>query len=75
MPQTAMQSNPFMLLVDPGRVIAAVEKSERLGRLNRHICRPLDKIPGAAADGDADAGLGAGQTDAEPAAAIGVAEV
>ena len=75
MPQTAMQSNPFMLLVDPGRVIAAVEKSERLGRLNRHICRPLDKIPGAAAEGDAEAGPAAGQADAEPATATGGVEV
>ena len=39
----ALERNPFMLLVDPAAVIAAVERSERLGRLNRHLCRPLDK--------------------------------
>ncbi len=36
--------NPFMLLVNPEAVIAAMEKSERLGRLNRHMCRPLDRV-------------------------------
>ncbi len=39
--QTSMR-NPFMLLLHPEVVLAAVEKSERLGRLNRHLCRPLD---------------------------------
>jgi hypothetical protein len=24
-------------------VLAAIEKSERLGQLNRHLCRPLDR--------------------------------
>jgi len=38
--------NPFMLLVHPEAVFAAVEKSERLGRLNRHLCRPLDRPAG-----------------------------
>ena len=37
------ERNPFMLLLHPEAVIAAVEKSERLGRLNRHLCRPLDR--------------------------------
>lgn len=54
MSPTAMQANPFMLLLHPEVVVAAMEKSERLGQLNRHLCRPLDKIlPGAAADDDA----------------------
>ncbi|MBS0304217.1 MAG: hypothetical protein JSR43_02380 [Proteobacteria bacterium] len=35
--------NPFMLLLDPAAVLAAVEKSERLNGLNRHLCRPLDR--------------------------------
>jgi hypothetical protein len=51
MPRTAMEANPFLLLVDPGRVIAAMEQSERLSGLNRQICRPLDRIPGAPAEG------------------------
>jgi hypothetical protein len=45
----AIVANPFMLLVNPEVVLAAVEKSERLNGLNRHTCRPLDKImPGTA---------------------------
>lgn len=35
--------NPFLLMLNPEVVLAAVENSERLGRLNRHLCRPLDK--------------------------------
>jgi hypothetical protein len=32
-----------MLMLHPEVVLAAVEKSERLGQLNRHLCRPLDR--------------------------------
>ena len=54
MSPTAIRANPFMLLLHPEVVVAAMEKSERLGQLNRHLCRPLDKIlPGAAAGDDA----------------------
>lgn len=43
MSQHAAVRNPFMLLLNPEVVLAAIEKSERLGQLNRHLCRPLDK--------------------------------
>jgi hypothetical protein len=43
MSQPSLSSNPFMLMIDPEVVIAAMEKSERLSGLNRHICRPLDR--------------------------------
>jgi hypothetical protein len=46
MTQTTTEHNPFMLLVQPEVVFAAIEKSERLGRLNRHLCRPLDRPVG-----------------------------
>ncbi len=46
MTQPTNEHNPFMLLVHPEAVFAAVEKSERLGRLNRHLCRPLDRPVG-----------------------------
>jgi hypothetical protein len=50
----AVAANPFMLLVNPEVVLAAVEKSERLNGLNRHTCRPLDKVmPGTAAAANA----------------------
>jgi hypothetical protein len=43
MTQPATVRNPFMLMLNPEVVLAAVEKSERLGQLNRHLCRPLDR--------------------------------
>jgi hypothetical protein len=43
MAQTNPIHNPFMLMLQPEIVLAAMEKSERLNQLNRHLCRPLDK--------------------------------
>jgi hypothetical protein len=58
MEQQITERNPFMLLLDPESVLAAVEKSERLGRLNRQLCRPLDRPTPTSvrpsADGDDD---------------------
>ncbi len=45
MSQLTTERNPFMLMLHPEAVLAAVEKSERLGALNRHLCRPLDRVP------------------------------
>lgn len=64
MAQTQAIGNPFMLMLNPEVVLAAIERSERLGQLNRHLCRPLDRpsIGGAkstditAADDGLDAG-------------------
>jgi hypothetical protein len=36
-------ANPFALLLDPQQVLAVIEKSDRLERLHRRVCRPLDK--------------------------------
>ena len=55
MHQTASQLNPFMLLLHPEIVLAAIEKSERLGQLKRQLCRPLDRVTGAPAEGGAGA--------------------
>lgn len=44
MSQLTTERNPFMLMLHPEAVLAAVEKSERLGALNRHVCRPLDRV-------------------------------
>jgi hypothetical protein len=50
MSHPATAHNPFLLMVSPEVVLAAVEKSERLSQLNRHLCRPLDRaVPGQAA--------------------------
>lgn len=62
MAQQSQVRNPFMLMVQPEVVLAAIENSERLGQLNRHLCRPLDRhqVQGqpagqdAAASGDRD---------------------
>ena len=35
--------NPFALLLDPQQVFASIEHSDRLERLHRRVCRPLDK--------------------------------
>lgn len=51
MAQQSQVRNPFMLMIEPEVVLAAIENSERLGQLNRHLCRPLDRqvLSGAAA--------------------------
>ena len=53
----AIARNPFMMMIDPDRVMAAVEASERLKQLNRHECRPLDRaLPGSPEAAGASAG-------------------
>ncbi len=64
MSQPATVRNPFMLMLHPEVVLAAVEKSERLSQLNRHLCRPLDR-PSAQPRGDAAAGTSDGFEDDE----------
>lgn len=49
MTQQTAQRNPFMLMISPEVILAAIEKSERLGQLNRHLCRPLDRLSPAEA--------------------------
>ena len=42
--QTAeLLANPFSLMMNPAEVFQALESSPRLERLQRRICRPLDK--------------------------------
>jgi hypothetical protein len=57
MTHPARVRNPFMLLINPEVVLAAIENSEMLGQLNRKMCRPLDgpAPAGSAEDGDDDA--------------------
>ena len=58
MTQQSQVRNPFMLMIQPEVVLAAMERSEHLSQLNRHLCRPLDRpaLPGPAAAADADIG-------------------
>lgn len=53
MKQETLAHNPFMMMLQPDVVIAAMERSEKLGRLNRRQCHPLDRQAPAAADGAA----------------------
>lgn len=55
MAHTTTVRNPFMLMLNPEVVLAAVEKSERLSQLNRHLCRPLDRPVLPKSDAPADA--------------------
>ena len=45
-------SNPFVLMMDPESVFAAIAHSGRLMRLNSRVCRPLDKPVVARADAE-----------------------
>ena len=45
------------MMLDPERILRAVEGSERLNRLQSRICRPLDQIAAVPATGDAEADL------------------
>lgn len=50
MPQIHPSSDPFALMMNPEAVFQAIERSDRLARLHRRVCRPLDKplIPAVA---------------------------
>jgi len=43
MDKSTLVSNPFALMMNPEDVVQAMERSDRLGRLQRRICKPLDK--------------------------------
>lgn len=52
MTTTQAAANPFVLMLNPQAVFAAIENSDRLARLASRICRPLDRHPLAPTDGD-----------------------
>lgn len=43
MQTTDLLANPFALMMNPAEVFQALERSDRLERLQRRIYRPLDK--------------------------------
>ena len=56
----SLVANPFALMMEPEEVLKAVEGSELLGALTRHVCRPLDKpIIGKNEDGTPATSAGA----------------
>ena len=59
MQKHSLYANPFALMMDPQAVLEAMERSERLNRLQSRVCRPLDKplipiVNGEAVDQDTD---------------------
>lgn len=62
MSQQAQVRNPFMLLVNPEVVLAAIDNSPHLSKLNSKLCRPLDGPTSATAVDDTD---GEVQTEVE----------
>lgn len=56
MRQAQSRLNPFTMMMDPETILQAVERSERLNRLQRRVCRPLDKplIPKVGAQAEYD---------------------
>lgn len=58
--------NPFALMLDPQAVFAKIECSERLERLHRRVCRPLDKpLLGAVGDEGSESGPAADDAAAD----------
>jgi hypothetical protein len=55
MQKQGLYANPFALMMDPQAVVEAMERSERLNRLQSRVCRPLDKPLIPMVDGDAEA--------------------
>lgn len=41
--QLLKAAHPFALMMEPEAVVQAMERSDRLQRLQRRVCRPLDK--------------------------------
>jgi len=41
--ETDVVANPFALMLNPAEVFQAIGRSDRLERLQRRGCRPLDK--------------------------------
>ena len=55
MDNSALASNPFALMMHPADVVQAMERSDRLARLQRRVCKPLDKPMIPREDGEAAA--------------------
>lgn len=67
MAHPAHDHNPFMLMISPEVVLAAMEKSERLGALNRQLCRPLDRVAPAGSSAASADNASDDEIDLDPA--------
>lgn len=59
-------ANPFELMLNPQAVLQAMARSDRLERLQRRICRPLDKPVTPHKESQADAAGADGSETAMP---------
>ena len=55
MDKSLLVANPFALMMNPEDVLQAMQHSDRLSRLQRRICKPLDKPLVPKVDADAEA--------------------
>jgi hypothetical protein len=67
-----IRPNPFTMMTDPQAIVQALEGSERLKRLQRRVCRPLDrplipKVNAAALAYDQEVDLAADEDENEGA--------
>ena len=67
MAHPAPDRNPFMLMINPEVVLAAMAKSERLAQLTRQLCRPLDRVVPSGPVDDMSPCADDGSADAENA--------
>lgn len=59
-------ANPFELMMNPEAVLQAMARSDRLERLQRRVCRPLDKPVTAHKGSETDAFDSAVESQAAP---------
>jgi hypothetical protein len=75
MTNQGIYANPFALMMDPQAVFEAMERSERLNRLQSRVCRPLDKplIPLVNDAAAFDAAVDSSEVEAEVETELSVA--
>jgi hypothetical protein len=63
LPNLPASASPFDMLIDPLALQRALEGSQRLERLNRRVCRPLDRHMPGKSDSDEHDGHGHSHDD------------
>lgn len=66
MHKQAPVSDPFAMLMDLQGVVQAMERSDRLARLQSRICRPLDKPVTGSTPGEREGFDGPSDAGSEP---------
>lgn len=71
MSDTQIAVNPFGMMINPEAIIEAMNRSDRLERLQRHVYRPLDKPMLPRTGEDLEASRSDMEIDHEPESLIG----